>query len=171
MKILFLDQFSEIGGAQCCLLDLLDGVRERGWQARVALPGNGPLVARLHARGVGADRLSCGPYRSGAKSVRDCVKFMLDLSRQRRAVAELLARESFDLVYVNGPRLLPAAAAATGGRIPLVFHAHNHINGGVAARLAGWSIGYSHATVIACSDFAAAPIRPYAIPEIGRAHV
>ncbi|MEO7146098.1 MAG: glycosyltransferase family 4 protein [Bryobacteraceae bacterium] len=169
MKILFLDQFSEIGGAQLCLLDLLDGVRERGWQARVALPGNGPLAARLHARGVGADQLSCGPFRSGAKRVRDYVKFTLDLSRQRRAVANLLTSGSFDLVYVNGPRLLPAAALATGGRIPLVFHAHNHINGAAAVRLAGWSIGHSHATVIACSDFAAAPIRRYLMPE--RLHI
>src|SRR5256885_17159324 len=46
MKILFLDQFSDLGGAQRCLLDLLPAVLERGWLAHVAAPGDGCLRPR-----------------------------------------------------------------------------------------------------------------------------
>src|SRR5579859_8167135 len=52
MTILFLDQFSDLGGAQRCLLDLLPAVRDRGWRAHVAAPGDGPL--RTHAEKLGA---------------------------------------------------------------------------------------------------------------------
>ena len=53
MNILFLDQFSDLGGAQRCLLDLLPAVRERRWRAHVAAPGNGCLGAR--AADLGAE--------------------------------------------------------------------------------------------------------------------
>ena len=44
MNILFLDQFSDLGGAQRCLLDLLPAVIERGWRAHVAAPGEIALL-------------------------------------------------------------------------------------------------------------------------------
>ena len=47
MKVLYIDQFSEIGGGQKCMLDLLPAFQSRGWQVHAALPGNGPLIARL----------------------------------------------------------------------------------------------------------------------------
>ena len=34
MTIFFLDQFSDLGGAQQCLLDLLPAVETRGWRGR-----------------------------------------------------------------------------------------------------------------------------------------
>ena len=36
MKILFVEQFSEMGGGQRNLLDLLPAVHQRGWEAVVA---------------------------------------------------------------------------------------------------------------------------------------
>ncbi len=46
MKILFLEQFSELGGGQQCLIDLLPAIREQGWKATVAAPGSGPALLR-----------------------------------------------------------------------------------------------------------------------------
>ena len=45
MKILFLDQYSEMGGAQRVLADFLPTVQRRGWGAHVAVPGGGPADA------------------------------------------------------------------------------------------------------------------------------
>jgi glycosyltransferase involved in cell wall biosynthesis len=47
--------------------------------------------------------------------------------------------------------LLPAAALVSRGRIPILFHAHSHIEQGLSWRLASGSIRRSGATVIACS--------------------
>ena len=56
MKILFLEQFSEMGGGQRNLLDLL-AICARGWQAVVAAPGAGPLFNA--AREAGAESEDC----------------------------------------------------------------------------------------------------------------
>jgi glycosyltransferase involved in cell wall biosynthesis len=169
MKILFLDQFSEMGGAQFCLLELLPALRDRGWSAHIVLPGAGPLVERLRTQCIGVDSIPCGPYRTGRKRTVDFARFVLDARQQRAAIAALLDRERFDVLYVNGPRVLPAAALAAHGRIPLLFHAHNRIDPGYAIRLAGWSIRHSNATVVACSRFVATPLGGYVAAD--RLHV
>ena len=158
MNILFLDQFSELGGAQRCLLDLLPALAERGWRARAAIPGEGPLVEALRARDIRVDEISCGPYRSGSKSTTDILRFPWDVWRQARVIRRLVAEESFDLIYVNGARVLPAAAVVARGRVPVLFHAHFPIYG-YMARLAGWSVRRANATVAACCQFVARPLR------------
>lgn len=161
MEILFLDQFSVLGGAQLCLLDVLDAVEKRGWRAHIALPGDGPLADRVRSRGFGVAKIPSGPYRSGDKSLSDFFQLPLDVWRQKRILADLINLNKVDLVYVNGPRLLPAAALAARGRVPVLFHAHNRLNQGYAAGLAGWSIRHSEATVIACSNYVAQPLARY----------
>ena len=156
MKILFLDQFSELWGAQRCLLDLLPAVAEHGWHATVALPGKGPLIGRLRAAGAATMDIPCGPYRPGTKSLADIRRFRSDLKRQ----VEQLRPQCFDLIYVNGPRLLPAAAEAFGGRAPVLFHAHNRIPPGPSTWLARRSLRRSHATVMACARAVAPQVVP-----------
>lgn len=161
MEILFLDQFSVMGGAQLCLLDVLDAVEKRGCHAHIALPGDGPLVEQVRSRGLGVSKIPCGPYRSGNKSFADFFLHPLDIWRQERILADLINLNKVDLVYVNGPRLLPAATLAARDRVPVLFHAHNRLNQGYAAGLAGWSIRHSEATVIACSNYVAQPLARY----------
>jgi glycosyltransferase involved in cell wall biosynthesis len=118
-------------------------------------------VERARLRGFVVDQIPSGPYRSGSKGFADFVHLPLDVWRQKRVLVDLINREKFDLVYVNGPRLLPAAALATRGRVPVLFHAHNRLNQGYAASLAGWSIRHSDATVITCSNYVAQPLARY----------
>jgi len=158
VKILFLDQFSELGGAQQTLLDTVEAVQRNGWLARALVSGDGPLVEQLRLLGVPSGWISSGPYRSGSKSAADSIRFAVDLKRQVRAISDLTARCDFDLIYVNGPRLMPAAALASRGRAKVVFHAHSHVEG-IAARLLHWSIRRAAATVIGCSDSVLAPLR------------
>lgn len=155
MKVLFLDQFSELGGAQRCLLDLLPGVEERGWSFGAALPEGGPLLDMVRARGAGVREIPCGPYRSGSKSVSDSVRFLRDLRLQ----VKLLRTEQADLVYVNGPRLLAAGAIAFGGRAPVLFHAHSLVPAGPQAWLANWGVDRSDAMVMACTRAVAPRVR------------
>lgn len=154
MHILFLDQFSELGGAQRCLLDLLPAIEQRGWRASAAIPPGGPLVAQVRARNVSVSDIRCGPYRSGAKSLADLLRFPGDVQSQVRAIQ----RQNFDLLYINGPRLLPAAALALHNRAPVVFHAHSSIPPGAQKWMADWSLRHMHAVVIACSRSVAPPV-------------
>lgn len=154
MRVLFLDQFSELGGAQRCLLDLMPELEARGWTASAALPGNGPLVDLLRARRAQIHPIPCGPYRSGSKSKGDAVRFASDLPGQISAIRALAS----DLVYVNGPRLLAAAAIACGRRLPVLFHAHSPIPAGYSMRVARWSLRKSGATIVACSNSVAPDI-------------
>jgi glycosyltransferase involved in cell wall biosynthesis len=147
VDVLFLDQFSELGGAQKCLLDLLPAIEARGWRAAAALPGAGPLVGLLRARGVPVHPIPCGPYRSGSKSISDVARFTRDLRQQVKILRPL----EFDLLYVNGPRMLAAAAMAFGDRAPVLFHAHSRIPAGPQSWLADWSLRRLNATVAACA--------------------
>jgi glycosyltransferase involved in cell wall biosynthesis len=160
MKLLVLDQFSELGGAQRCLLDLLPAIRARGWDALIGLPGSGELFARVRALGFDAEQISCGPFRSGSKSASDLVRFAVQTPRLAHEIRRLAARIGADLVYVNGPRLLPAAALA-GLDLPVVFHAHSYLQAGLVRRLAGAGLRRMRARVIGQSRFVAEPWMPY----------
>ena len=152
MKILFLDQYSEMGGAQRVLADFLPTVQRRGWGAHVAVPGAGPLVQQLRSRNIEVTEIPCGPYRSGRKGISDLFQFARDVRRQSQIIRNVLKQGTFDLVYVNGPRLLTAATMATPRETPVLFHLHYPIHQALAARLAGWSVRRSGATVVACSN-------------------
>jgi glycosyltransferase involved in cell wall biosynthesis len=169
MKILLVDQFAELGGAQRCLLDLVTAMHPRGWQPSVALPSQGPLSDLLKRQQTPVGFFACGPYRSGRKTLLDMGRFAYDVASARRTLRELMVSQKPDLVYVNGPRPLPAAALAAGRRVPLIFHVHSHLPPPYANRLAGWSLRSSTATVIASCEFLGQPVRAYVPPE--RFHV
>jgi len=152
MRIMLLDQFSELGGGQLCLLDLAPALLERGWQVRVALPGEGEVARRFRALGIPVDYVDCGPYHSGRKTPFDILRFVADsLSTSRRLPAA-------DLIYVNGPRLLPAVALARP-KCPVLFHAHSCLDKGYTARLAEWSLRATGAAVVSSSRYAASRLR------------
>jgi glycosyltransferase involved in cell wall biosynthesis len=166
MRILFLDQFSELGGGQHALLDTVDAVREIGWEPHAMIPGHGPLVDTLQSRGVHVEEIPCGPYRAGRKTAADSVRFALDLRRQVRMIGSLVASTHIDLIYVNGSRLLPAAALAARGGAPVVFHVHSHLRGG-ALQLARWAIRRADAALIGCSKSVLTPLhrKQHVIPN------
>ena len=168
MKILFLDQYSDLGGAQLCLLDLMPAVMWAGWEPLAAVPGSGPLAGRLREMGVAVERLPLGTYRSYKKSAWDITRFAASTPRLAFAIRRLVKRFQPDLIYVNGPRLLPAARAARR-RTALLFHCHSRLEQRLAARAAGRSLKASDATVISCCRFAVEPLLPYVAEQ--RVHI
>ncbi len=147
MNLLLLDQFSDPGGAQRCLLDLLPAIRAMGWNALVGLPGDGEIFASVRELGFETARITCG---SSANPARFAAGTPV-LARQIRAlVREIRA----DLVYVNGPRLLPGAALGRP-RVPVVFHSHSLVPEGAMRQVAGACLRRLDARVIGSCRFVA----------------
>jgi glycosyltransferase involved in cell wall biosynthesis len=161
MHVLFLDQFSELGGAQHCLLDLIPAVRARGWEAHVAGPPGGPLEEECRSRGATFDAIRCGPYLRGRKSPADVLRFAVGLPGLRKDLVRLAERHQAGLIYVNGPRLLPAVSRAARSGVPVLFHCHSLLRQRYAAWLAGRSLRSSNATVVASCRFVAQPLNRF----------
>lgn len=170
------DQFGEIGGAQRCLLDLLSGWPADEARAIVAAPDHGPLLASVRGQGFETRALRGGEYEQGRKSAWNLLRFPLDVAGQRRTLSRILEEHSVDTVYVNGPRVLPAAALAAGGRRRLIFHAHNHLGHRYETTILRWALRRCPSEVIACCEYVAAALRgtvtthvrvvPNGVPEI-----
>jgi glycosyltransferase involved in cell wall biosynthesis len=158
-----LDQFSEAGGAQCVLMELLETFRSRGWKALVALPGDGSLLAGVRALGYPTDTLPCGPFASGAKSPLDVARFAGQLPLLARRIGSCARSFAPDVVYINGPRLLPAAALA-GLQAPVVFHSHSLLPPGPVRVLCGVALRSLKASVMAVCRSVAAQWKPF-LPE------
>jgi glycosyltransferase involved in cell wall biosynthesis len=165
VNLLFLDQFSDLGGAQLCLLDLIPAVQTAGWKMTCAAPGTGRLFEKLRECGVEEHSLPQMPLTSGSKPPKDFVRFAFETLRLVHHISRLARESRADLIYVNGPRMLPAAAwVARRTGLPLVFHCHNHLAQRAAVVLAGRALELAHARVIACCQHVARPLWPYVDP-------
>ena len=163
MKILLIDQFGEMGGAQRCLVEAAMGFAERGWELHALIPTGAtqeratqesPLHQALKPYCAKIRPLPCGPFASGAKTASDAARLALQLPRQAWEIARTTARERVDVIFVNGPRVLPAAALGRNGR-PLIYHSHWMVPQRSAASLARTALRKSGASVIATSGLAA----------------
>jgi glycosyltransferase involved in cell wall biosynthesis len=154
MRLLILDQFSDLGGGQQCLLELLPAIRERGWEALVGLPGSGPLVQRVRESGYDTVELQCGPFSYGRKTLADTARFLAQTPRLARQIRALAERFGADLIYVNGPRLLPAVVASER---PVVHHAHRILPSRAVRELCGFAVRHCGARVIAVCRYVAEP--------------
>jgi glycosyltransferase involved in cell wall biosynthesis len=157
MNVLFADQFSEPGGAQRCLMDLLPAVLERGWKPLVLAPGEGDLLQWCQAHGVPWGQLPLSGYSAGRKSAVDALRFAAEWPRVHSALREAARRHRAALLYINGPRLLPACA---GLNTPALFHAHSIIGGALPRQLAKWALRRKRIPIIAVSQFVARQFPP-----------
>ena len=160
MNILCLDQFGELGGAQRCLLDEMPAMTGRGWSVHLAAPGNGQLAERAAAIGATVDPIRCGPYSSGKKTLADMTRFAAETPRLAGEIRGLVWRYDANLIYVNGPRLLPAVALAARKGPPVLFHSHSLLDG-PARWLAGRSLEKVRAAMVASCRFVATPLLDY----------
>jgi glycosyltransferase involved in cell wall biosynthesis len=156
VRIVFLDQFSDLGGAQLCLRDVLLEVSALGWQAEVMAPGRGPLLDFARTIGFRAHSLPLALYANGRKTSANVLRFGGDILRSARILRRALRARPADLIYVNGPRVLPVAL---GSSIPVLFHAHSLLEKRYAQAIAAQVLRRQEAHVLACSEFAAQPYR------------
>jgi glycosyltransferase involved in cell wall biosynthesis len=156
VRILFLDQFSDLGGAQLCLRDVLIESRRRGWYVEVMAAGNGPLLAFARECGLAARSLPLSEYPHSRAAAADALRFSAAMARTAHAVQRRLRECRADLVYVNGPRLLPATIRL---HAPVMFHAHSVPATRYARAIVRWCLRRANAAALACSQFASQPIR------------
>jgi hypothetical protein len=123
MRVLFLEQFSELGGGQRNLLDLLPAVLDQGWKATVGAPGSGELLDRARALGADAAEIPLTRYADGHKTAGDIARLPVDVMRLQRWIA----RSDADVISVGGARLLMAASLGARER-PVVFQAQHFLN-------------------------------------------
>jgi glycosyltransferase involved in cell wall biosynthesis len=163
VRVLVLDQFSELGGAQMCLLMGIEAMRASGWEVAAGLPANGELFRSIRGVGFEPFPISLGPYGLGRKSAVDLGRFLAQAPRLAVQIRSHARSFGADLLYLNGPRLLPAATLANLG-IPVLFHAHSNVSSHMVRRIAGEALRRLPAGVVACCCFAAECWRPFVEP-------
>jgi glycosyltransferase involved in cell wall biosynthesis len=162
MNILCIDQYSELGGAQRMLLDLLPSFSERGWTIQAALPGSGPLIASLEKLGYVTYKFHSNTYTKVRKGPVEMLRYVSEWPKLSADLLRIVRNHATNLIYANGPRVLPAASwVARRCSLPLVFHCHHRLHQRTAIQLAGNSLQYARARVIACCRFAIEPLKPY----------
>ena len=162
MRILCVEQFSDLGGGQHSLLDLLPSFSARGWEPHILVPGDGPFPVALRQSGYRTTFLHSSDYSSMRKPARELIRYACELPKLTKTINAVVRQRKFHLLYVNGPRFLPAAACVGASRqLPLVFHCHNRLSQPSAIALAGFSLRASRAQVIACCRHAAEPLKAY----------
>jgi glycosyltransferase involved in cell wall biosynthesis len=162
LRILCLDQFESLGGAQQCLLDLLPFLNRQGCKTEVVMPGPGVFADKLHGAGCTLRFFGTSELSRKTKRIWEAVPYCLALRRAAITLSESVCLQRPDLLYVNGPRFLPAASwVASRYNLPLLFHAHNRLIQKSALVLAGKALQSCRSLVIACCEFVASSLRPY----------
>jgi glycosyltransferase involved in cell wall biosynthesis len=155
--VLFLEQQAWRAGGQRVLEDVLDALVE-DFEPLVAFPEDGPFAAALRSRNIETLFYPLGSYRPGRKSWGEMVGFVGCSVACGLQLARVIARRGIRLIYINGPRCLPAGVlAARLTRTPSVFHLHRALTRKsdllIAARAA------AHVTkIVAVSQAAAASL-------------
>lgn len=124
IPVLFLDQQAWRAGGQRVLEDVLDALRE-DVEPIVALPQDGPFAAALRERNIETMTYPLGSYRPGRKSAGEMLAFPIRSLVSGLKLAQVVRQRGIRLIYINGPRSLPAgvlAARLTG--TPSIYHLH-----------------------------------------------
>jgi glycosyltransferase involved in cell wall biosynthesis len=151
--ILFLEQQSWKGGAQQVLEAVIESLRE-DIECLVAFPNGGPFEESLRNDGIETAFYPLGNYLAGRKSWKEKVAFGPRTLACAARLTELVLERDVRLIYINGPRCLPAGtlAARLTGR-PALFHLHQTLqrpmDGWIAAQTSRWV-----SKIVACSHAA-----------------
>jgi glycosyltransferase involved in cell wall biosynthesis len=123
-SVVFLEQQSWTGGAQRVLEAALDSIGT-DYERIVAFPGRGPFRSALEEKAIETIDLPIGDYRPGKKSFVEKVAFGWRSLVCGLKLASFIRRRRVALVYINGPRCMPAGVlAAWLTRRPAIFHLH-----------------------------------------------
>ena len=155
--ILYLHTTSEVGGSDVSLTRLVGGLNRAVYRAVVALPSDGPLVARL--REAGADVLVV-PQMWKLTSRRGwgyLVGYVLNFPRALWALRRVIRRERVDLLHTNTIHILYGGPVAWLTRTPHVWHIREIVwQKGWLRRLELWMARHLATRIIVTSDAIAA---------------
>ena len=118
--IVFISHYAEMMGAERSLLDLIDGLEQRGVLCHVVIPVHGPMEDELKKRATPYTLL---PYRwwiINGSETREQVED--EINEQAIALASLLDEMNPDIVYTNTSVISVGALAAKILGKPHVWH-------------------------------------------------
>lgn len=125
-KLLIFEPLSHIAGGQMVLINLLPFLMAE-FSVTVALPGDGPLKKKLDEMGINSIFLNPGSYALGRKNIGQVLKYLYYLPAFLSRAFFLIKK--FDLLYVNGARLLPLVAGADiWPAKAIIWHSHSLIS-------------------------------------------
>lgn len=108
-KIIFCDQYGQMGGGQQVLLELVKAAQASMHVVTVLLPA-GSCADKLKVLGVEVLRIPHCVLAQGKKSIADILR--LTIYNVRVFLQNFTTLRSADLIYINGNRLLPVAFLA-----------------------------------------------------------
>jgi glycosyltransferase involved in cell wall biosynthesis len=137
VKISFLNPIGTIGGAERCLLDLLERLREShtDWQLVVITSSGGPLVDEVRRLGVVCHVL---PFPRSVARLGDADDALSPITLTRTVTAlpasasyvlrlrQLLRAQAPDIVHSNGLKMHALGALAKPRNSKLVWHIHDY---------------------------------------------
>ncbi|HMK29818.1 MAG TPA: glycosyltransferase family 4 protein [Terriglobales bacterium] len=187
MRIVFLNPSAHLGGAEACLLDILDGIRTArpDWSLHLVTGEDGPLLPRVRQLGISEEVL---PFPSAIAQIGDSAhtpgaagnatllklagklsRSALPVVRYRRALRQLLSSLRPDLIHTNGFKMHLLGLWSRPGAVPVVWHVHDYVSSRpLMARLFRPNVS-GCAAVIANSQSVAADIRKLCGPQIASA--
>ena len=116
----------------------------------------GQFVSRSETYGIRSERLpGIRSYSNGRKTIRDVASYALDIPRAILGIRRLCRGNRPDLVYVNGPRVLPLSMFFG---CPIVFHSHSLLTKGYARAIVASCLRFRRVQIIAASGFVARAI-------------
>jgi glycosyltransferase involved in cell wall biosynthesis len=155
--IVFLEQQSWLGGAQRVLEATLNSIGP-DYERIVALPERGPFRSALEERNIETMEMAIGNYRPGRKSVLEMAGFLWRSVYCGLKLAAFIRRRRVALIYVNGPRCLPAGVLAMWlTRRPAIFHLHLILTRKLETILVT-QLARHVSRIVACSEAAAASL-------------
>jgi len=169
-KILFLEQQSWLSGAQRVLESVLSATAEE-FDPIVAFPDHGPFCRELAERNIQILTYPLGLYQTGEKSRAEMLEFTGRSLLCAHKLMRVIRRQNVGLVYINGPRCLPAGvlAARMTGR-PTLFHLHLTLVRKPEILLVANLARYV-STIVSCSQAAAAGIVSANRRLVGKTHI
>lgn len=121
-RVLYLHTTSEIGGSDISLLRLVEGLDPARYAAVVALPAEGPFVARLRAAGARVEIMPDLLKLTSRRGPGFLLRFAWNYPGAVRRLAAFIRRERIGLVHTNTIHNLYGVMAARLARVPHVWH-------------------------------------------------
>jgi len=135
-NVLYVSHTAQLGGAEHSLLALLDRIDRERFAPAVAVPGTGPLTARLDEMDVPHHAVPMCRFRRTLNPVA-LARGLVTWRRSIPRIARLLDERRVDLVHANSTTAhLFASAAARRRRVPCLWHVRDF--GGSGAWLDAW---------------------------------
>ena len=128
-KILFLSHSSDIGGAEYCLFDLLQGLDQKKYEAIVALPGDGLLKGKLESLGCRTILLDLPFWIAWRRSASHIKRLLQSLPWGVAQCRQIIQKEGISLVYTNTISCPHGAIAAKREHKPHIWHIHEVLRG------------------------------------------